>query len=73
MIFQKSLISEEAQMNKFNVGDRCCFPWKYGMVEFGKVVKSDHGGERLLIRADNGNMYQTCGSAVINLSKKKND
>lgn len=60
-------------MDKFNVGDCCCFPWKYGMVEFGKVVKSDHGGERLLIRTDNGNMYQTWGSAVINLSKKKND
>lgn len=60
-------------MDKFKVGDRCCFQWKYGMIEFGKVVKIDHDGERLLIRAKNGNMYQAWSSAVVKLSKKKND
>lgn len=58
-------------MDKFNVGDRCCFQWKYGMIEFGNVVKIDHDGEQLLIMTNNGNVYQAWSSAVVKLSKEK--
>lgn len=57
-------------MDKFKVGDRCCFQWKYGMIEFGNVVKIDHDGEQLLIMTNNGNVYQAWSSAVVKLEKK---
>lgn len=59
-------------MDKCKVGDRCCFQWKYGLVEFGNVVGSDNNGDRLVIMTDNGNLYQTWSSAVVKLNKEDN-
>ena len=46
------------------VGQRCFFKIKH-LYSFGTVIKTDHDGQRLLIRADNGCCYEAWASNVI--------
>ncbi len=46
-------------MDEFKKGDRVCCPWYHGMIMFGNVESVDHNGERLLIRGDDMQLYET--------------
>lgn len=51
------------------VGQRCFFKIKH-LYSFGTVIKTDHDGQRLLIRADDGCCYEAWISNVILLKRK---
>lgn len=52
-------------MNEFKVGDRVCLPWYPGILMFGNVEKIDNNGDKLLIRCDDMQLYETCKKELV--------
>ena len=51
------------------LGDRVCFKWGSGLLQYGRVQKMDHDGKRLQILADDGRMYECWLSDVVSVEK----
>lgn len=48
----------------FKIGDRVFFIEKHGLGIFGHIVKVDHDGQMLLVRADDMQLYKISGDKV---------
>ena len=58
-------------MSEFKIGDRVFFIENHGLGVFGKVEKIDHDGQRLLVRADDMQLYKIFGDKVTVLTQRK--
>ena len=56
--------------SNFQIGERVFFIKEHGLGVFGNVVKIDHDNTRLLVRADDMQLYSIRGDNVINLTDK---
>ncbi len=55
--------------DEFKIDDRVFFTEKHGLGVFGNVSRVDHDGQKLLVRADDMQLYEICGDNVILLRK----
>lgn len=55
--------------NEFKIGDRVFFTENHGLGVFGNVEKIDHDEKRLLVRADDMQLYEISGDKVTVLTK----
>ena len=61
--------SSNKNNEEFTIGDRVFFLENHGLGVFGNVREVYHDGTRLLVLADDNQIYEIWGSRVTNLSK----